>query len=674
MIENQELINKIFNNDPKKRLKIKNKEDKTKLSQYEEVIPMYDIYSDKIYPISRENVYSRLIYGHYRFINEEVKNWIENKYRKDQEKNQYNIDIIDNYNLDELLKTSTKVLYESSTQLGLSISICKRNSFNKYSQHLLPYYSRDELIKLGQNMEIIKNINKININDQETHYKICKKISTNDISAQEILSHNNYIIEKDLVSAVCNYSFMGSYFMNQYLRNNKNTSLVNINLINLLSKNLVNTPPLKNDYFLYRFIWDDFFIKDLKIGEIFTDKGFISTTRDPFYSPGLKSNFGLILVKIKIPKNKNVGLLIENFSLFPKEEEFLLPPNSRFKLLTKNEKFKYFHTNLQFENFITKKFEFEYIDNKFEEILFQPQYVFQDFTSFNFVTDSKINIIKQFISSFESNGSSDSDYNINLNFKDRKYSIYYNWFDGTDNYSKFYYNQNNNGILFTIYDERYYPYLNIEFGDEMVVNYLNQFYYGQKEKVIDSIDFEFLMQLSNKFKYQSFLLYLEYDNFSEFIKEENEENQSYLYSRIYCKSIYQYFKNNQKFYSNIKEINSNSSYQFGYWQLDKLKRTKIPKEIFNRYDVNNFIKKTDKISDLIIKIIENHFYDYSNLINLLDQNKIPNPLKNTYLKMDTLKFFDFDTELKIKIPYNKDFVENDDNFKLIFRQPIRRIV
>ena len=57
---------------------------------------------------------------------------------------------------------------------------------------------------------------------------------------------------------------------------------------------------IANFYFLYRFIWDDTFLKKLKTGDKFIDKGFMSTTRDPFYSPGLKSNFGLILVKINL--------------------------------------------------------------------------------------------------------------------------------------------------------------------------------------------------------------------------------------------------------------------------------------------------------------------------------------------------------------------------------------
>ena len=51
-------------------------------------------------------------------------------------------------------------------------------------------------------------------------------------------------------------------------------------------------------------------------GDVFQDNGFISTTRDPFYSPGIKMDFGLILIRINIPMRiKGSGLLMENFSI-----------------------------------------------------------------------------------------------------------------------------------------------------------------------------------------------------------------------------------------------------------------------------------------------------------------------------------------------------------------------
>ena len=63
------IIKKIFSG----KLKLKNKMDKIELSQYTEYIPMYDIYSDNIYPIQNINLHYRLITCHYRFITEEIK-------------------------------------------------------------------------------------------------------------------------------------------------------------------------------------------------------------------------------------------------------------------------------------------------------------------------------------------------------------------------------------------------------------------------------------------------------------------------------------------------------------------------------------------------------------------------------------------------------------------------
>lgn len=660
---NKEFINKIFNNEKS----IKSKNDKIKLSKYEEFIPMYDIYSEKVYPILKENVYYRLIECHYRFINKEVKQWIENKYKKTKdEKLLTNLRIIENYDLDILMDTSYKLLYKYSSQFGLQISICKRNSFNKYSWHLNPYYTKDELIKLGMNMSILSK--KVDLNDPKIHYEICKKISKNDISDEEILSHNNFIIENKLITAICNYSFMGSYFMNSYLRGTDNfTSNIIINVINNLNK-FEKSPKLKNDYYLYRFVWDDSFIKKLKVGDKFIDKGFMSTTRDPFYSPGLKSNFGLILVKIKIPKSKNIGLLIENFSLFPKEEELLLPPNSEFKLLSKNENFKYYHTNNQFENLIKTKYEFEYLDTKFKNYkTINEFYSFKNLEETEFYGSSKIEIFKDFISNF---GVEDN--LIYLKKSDRNYKINYHWFDGTDSYSKFYYNKIQNGLYFSIYDKHNYPYLNIEFGEEMVINFLNQYYLYDDKSIIDSVDMELILNFAYIFRYENFKLYLNYNNFSK-ISKIDEKNKSYLYNNLYCDSLYQYLKNDLKFFDNLKEYHNFMNFKFGYWKLDKLKKEKLPQDLLNRF--SSLYKKNITISEFIIDIIENHFYYYRKLASIFDQYKIENIMKNLFVTFNTITYYK-SKNIRISkqnINYDNNYLEKNNDYKLIFRQPIRRI-
>ena len=73
-----DIINKIFN----KKLKLKKKEDIVSLSKYEKYIPMFDIYSMKIYPILNTNVHFRMIDCHYRFINMETFDWMKNIVKK----------------------------------------------------------------------------------------------------------------------------------------------------------------------------------------------------------------------------------------------------------------------------------------------------------------------------------------------------------------------------------------------------------------------------------------------------------------------------------------------------------------------------------------------------------------------------------------------------------------
>ena len=73
-----DIINKIFNN----QLTLKTNKDIIQLSKFNEVIPMFDIYSMKVYPIKNINIHFRMIDCHYRFINQEIVDWINNMSKK----------------------------------------------------------------------------------------------------------------------------------------------------------------------------------------------------------------------------------------------------------------------------------------------------------------------------------------------------------------------------------------------------------------------------------------------------------------------------------------------------------------------------------------------------------------------------------------------------------------
>jgi hypothetical protein len=661
-------IDKIFT----LKMKLKNQSDKIKLSKYEEQIPMYDIYSQKIYPINKQNIHYRLIESHYRFINDEINQWLQNlydKYKKDKILEpifKYNIELINNYDIPTLIETSYKALYKFSPTLGLSVSICKRNSFNPFVQHLKPYYTKSELIKLGQNMGVIKtDIELEKLIDQDTHYNICKTVSDNDVSFEELKTHYEYIINSKLNNLMCFYSFTGSFLFNRYLRNSTKNIINSILYDGLLTivKKMQDSPPLINDYNLYRFIWDDSFISDLSEGDIFLDKGFISSTRDPFYSPGLNGNFGLILLKIKLPKNKKgIGLFMENFSLFPKEEEFLIPPYSKLLLLSKNNNFKYYHTNPEFEKLINRKYEFEYVDTDYKlfyeenkSIKVKNKFIQMENILINGI--DRIDIIRQFIQTYSENNK------INLKVGLKNYSFNYQWFDSTNtsSYEKFYYNKIKDGMLFSLFDENFCPYLNIELGQELVINFLNKYFIGFTDKKIDNDILDLIYNFGRIFYYKTAKLFHEHITFSAFEANYPITNKVFLETNLFNKTIYDYLKSNIKIFASEPFID----YPVGYWYLDEYFNNSVDKEIINKYQVNY---KNNK--ELFIDIVEKNFSLYSRIIELMDINIFKNSfvIFNIY---DKIVAEGLGNVFKPNLEYTND--DNiDESFKLIFRQPIRR--
>jgi hypothetical protein len=658
-------INDIFT----RKIKLSKKEDKIKLSRYEEQIPMYDIYSKEIYPINKKNIHSRLIEYHYRFINNEVYEWIKLLY----DKNIKNIDlatkynnllkIMDNYDIDTLIETSYKTLYKYSPSLGLLVSICKRNSFHPYINHLKPYYTKLELIKLGQNMNLIKkNIEPDDLMDQSMHYNICKAVSDNDVSFNELEMHHNHIIDTNTISWITFYSHNGSFLFNKYLRNDIMMQPFLYDGIKKINECIKNAPALSNEYDIYRFIWDDKFLNDLAIGDIFIDKGFVSTTRDPFYSPGLNGNFGLVLLKIKIPKNKKgVGLFIENFSLFPKEEEFLLPPNTKLKLLSKNENFKYFHTNSDFEKIINRKYEFELIETDWSIvdniIPIKIKDVYHDMKNINIMGNNRVSIIKQFLKQYVNENSQ-----ICTKINDMKYKINYHWFDTitTLSYEKLYYNKIIDGVMFSIFDEDGYPFINIELGNKLVINYLNRFFYYNKKQDFDTKHLDLILEFGRIFNYKKCIIFNNFNNFSNIQKYTKN---MFLYTSFYDKTIYDYIKSNK-----IYLKNPYITYESGYWKLDDFLKKEPENDVVNKLPEK--FKKIKTNANLIIDLIEEDFYLYLKVINNFDTDIFNNchVIYNIYEKLVSDK--------RIEHIYNMNYTDEedmDDNYKLVFRQPIRRL-
>lgn len=655
-----EMIQKIFN----RKIELKNDKDKIALSQYSDYIPMYDIFSDNIYPINSMKLYYRLVNCHYRFITDEIKQWIINKKSKtedDKDKNEHYqkmLDIINNYDLETLEKTSYETLYRYSPDYGLLISICKRNSFHPYSFHLNPYYTKNELIKLGMNNKLIDKLEPSNLVDKKLHYDICKLVSKNDISYETILNHMDIIIKNKCVSWINFYSMTGSYLFNKILRDKLPISQY---LFDGLKKiiNAINDAELPNDYYFYRFVWDDEYLKDLNIGDIFIDKGFTSTTRDPFYSPGIKMDFGLVLVKINIPKKiKGVGLLIENFSMFPKEEEFLIKPFSKLKLKYKDEKADYHHINEKFEKLIKKKYEFDLINttDDFDKIKVIPNHLIPsidiDNININNNIDSRVDLFKIFLENCDNYGQ--------FRYKDDIYIA--QWFDSTGSYSHNYKNKTKDGFIINKYIDGY-PVLSIEMGEILYVNYIRTICYYDTYNNNNNIDI--IAHMARIFKYKTANIIFDYKNFTVF-SDNYKEDKEYLYTKLYCDTIYQHYK------SNTNKIPNYFKYEYGFWKLDNIGKEKVPIDIINK--VSKDIKVGIIWKDFFILIVEKYFHLYKRLEEWMNDN-FNDVFNKNYYSFNIIPYLNNKGYNIEDFPSFKHVVtfERGDIFKNVFVDSVRRI-
>jgi len=336
---------------------------KIQLSQIDNSIPLFDIFSKNLYLIQSSNVYSRVIFHHYRLPNEKIVKILTYTLKKISESNKLsnsayteklkkNINFISNYDLDTLAQTYYKVFYLSQPMTS-DLTTCIKPSFIPFIT-TKPYYTKSELINLGLNMEIKIDLKTIELDS------ICQIISANEITSKEILEHQIYIKENIAKAYVQLYSLLGSYYWNYYIRNECLKDQFVEKQIDNLHAIILKAPAFDKDYWLYRFVSYDDYLSHLIPGDKYEEKSFISTTRNPFYDP--KNNlFGFILIKIKIPKEvEGIGLCIESYSLFQSEEEVLLNPGV-LKLISIKENYHYYHPNPNASKRIKKLYTFEYI-------------------------------------------------------------------------------------------------------------------------------------------------------------------------------------------------------------------------------------------------------------------------------------------------------------------------
>ena len=98
-------------------------------------------------------------------------------------------------------------------------------------------------------IELFKEIDIENLLDKDFHYKICKKVSSNDVSYSEIKEHTEYIINSDIISYITFFSFYGSFLYNKYLREDKSFNSFLYEGINKIMNYINSSPKLDNNYY-----------------------------------------------------------------------------------------------------------------------------------------------------------------------------------------------------------------------------------------------------------------------------------------------------------------------------------------------------------------------------------------------------------------------------------------
>lgn len=661
MITNENIINYKKNDNIKKIISEENylKNIKLEISKIEDKVPLYDIYSANLFLISKYNVYERVVNNYYRFPEEELlkdlkerKEYLESHEElkdilKMRELNKIKLilEFIECFDLDILYDTYIKVFYKYSTFVGKELTTCKRLSFLPQLKHLRPYYTRSEIINIALNMgmEIDEHI------EYSDMRKICKKITKNEMSFDMLLKHKKYMIKNKSLGIMQFYTLQGSSMINFYLRNKTQYKNKNVYLENLIQQiwNLVlDAPEFDKNYTLYRFINSDDYLLNLKLGDTFTENGFMSTTRDPFYKAETY-NFGFILIKINIPKNiKGVALCVETISHFPEEQEIVFPPRSKFKLIKKDSDCVYYHTDIKFSSKVKTRYEFDWIENE------QPIFTRKEITPQIFKVDF-LNIERKFeLPLFEKIKYFENYYVNNMNqflvkIGDKDITVISEWYDSTEAYKDFYAIKSKNSYsLYSIYDNYILFFIEIsevDFEYQMHINYYVKYSAIDANKIFGDNNLILLYSsIAYYFDIHNVVIYASYMNCDN---NSLEENQGLLFGGSYCVDFYNYFVTNKKRYFDLNNIELYPL--FSYYDFDFLKTVNLDKILFKTdgeiYQIYQKIYSTstnnNNIIDFYIWLLKNSkCYLLDEFVNYIDRVLQENPFKKDYYILDPITF------------------------------------
>ena len=629
----------------------------TTISQSEDLIPLYDIYTANIYLINSENLFKRITYNSYRFPTQNVLDTLEaeisklNLSSKDilikRKINKFFLmkEFMKNFNLKILENTFYRSMYKNSPELGKNLLFCKRPSFNKYIHNSKPYYTKSEIINISKNMG--KKIN-INTLSESKLIELCKYVNSNDISSKILYLHQMHTINNNMLGLIQYYTIQGAYNINRYLRSQTHTNDFLNKIIIDLHKLCLSSPAFDSDYVVYRFIKDDY-LSHLKVNDIYEGNTFISTTRDPFYRPD-QYNFGFILVKISLPKNiVGVGLSLENISHFPEEQEIILPPTTKLKLIATNSDIEYYHTDLSLRSKINTLYEFKWVGNSKLDESFktksQINLVHVDFLKEHL---SKSNVLEERIKIFYQKYITTNSINqFTTTIGNTDFTVIFEDYNSLGAYKNFYSIKTDKGVSMYVFVENYLLFL-LEIGsvnniEQIHLNYFVRYNTLNKNKIMTDEDLlYFISSIAYYFSIEHIIIYAEYkpcllfkNNIQRTMNDTDTttdtDTTSYddtLHNELignYCEDYYQYMKYKIKRFSKANTNNSELNPKFSYYDLDQLSKikvdgffTSIDDEIYQIYDKSyKLTNPKSTIAEYMIWIIENKCYLITNFIKKL---------------------------------------------------------
>jgi len=635
---------------------------KQNISKLSNKVPLFDYNTKNIYLIDRNDVYQKVTMYNYRFPNTKIINllkstlddlniaftktkadWI-NKYIKKINKN---LNFLANFDFNTLKQTYYDALIDSNPSTK-DLTTCIRPSYLPYQKsYQTPYYTKSELVSMGLNLNIISNnsSNSSKILKPWSYSKselenICKELSKYEINTQMLIYNQLYILYNNAKSYVQYYSLFGSYYINSYLRNKNSIydSDMNNHIDNFF-KLMKSTPAFDNTYEVYRFIENDDYLTHLKIGDIFNENSFISTTRNPFYSEK-KNVFGFILLKISLPKNiHGIALLMESYSNYPYEQEVLLAPG-KLKLIETNNDFKYYHWNKLAEKKIIKKYVFEYI----EPLSYDINYYIKNYikpTQTNIIPDIDFykityegsNIGEKVINFFNSLYKINLRRTFNSKIGDKKYNFFAYFLSQSKVYSKFFFLQKEDEQNKMLGDEIYLSVQNetngqiellIEIRNIISVNYYHR-YSGLSNTIPENDLLHWLAGLAKSLSIHNIIIHGNYSSYAHIIEnilsksnieqtniledfktiqniDNPDANILNLYTadvNTYCLDLIEYIFWEKKRFSNQMYIER----KVPLFMIDKLKKITFL-ELYTKYGLSE-IEGNNQLYKIYLKEIKN---------------------------------------------------------------------